>query len=260
MTDHNRRDSLRPRPVPRARPGPRTDSVLLYSVGRSIPRSDRNDLEVLLNQFHANQELQDRCSTVEINARLYLTLDQAEGLGQRYTATILIPAGTLLAVYFGSLEQVRSGEEYALNHSRAQGRLDFNYELLIDGTPRRGETHPGCLQLVNHCCKPGNNAVCEEWSCPDTGLTAFFLRSERDILPGVEVKFPYQEQAGAGGGSKTQEISIRVFYYKRLYTTVSDSQIQADPSNYNSFPFWPQKLPKTFREDAIQLPLAGKWP
>ena len=67
-------------------------------------------------------------------------------------------------------------------------------------------------------------------------------------------------QQGAGGGSKTQEISIRVFYYKRLYTTVSDSQIQADPSNYNSFPFWPQKLPKTFREDAIQLPLAGKWP
>lgn len=199
MTDHNRRDSLRPRPVPRARPGPRTDSVLLYSVGRSIPRSDRNDLEVLLNQFHANQELQDRCSTVEINARRYLTLDQAEGLGQRYTATILIPAGTLLAVYFGSLEQVRSGEEYALNHSRAQGRLDFNYELLIDGTPRRGETHPGCLQLVNHCCKPGNNAVCEEWSCPDTGLTAFFLRSERDILPGVEVKFPYQEPTFKNG-------------------------------------------------------------
>ena len=119
--------------------------MLLYSVGRSIPRSDRNDLEVLLNQFHANDEHQARCKTVEINARRYLTLDHAEDLGQRYKATILIPAGIYLAVYFGSLERARSGEEDVLNHSMAQGRLDFNYALLIDGTPRRGETHPGRL-------------------------------------------------------------------------------------------------------------------
>ena len=199
MTDHNRRASLRSRPAPRARPGPRADAVILYSVGRSIPRSDRNDLEVLLNQFHASEELQARCKTVEINARQYLSLDLDEDLGQRYKATILIPTGKYLAVYFGSLERARLGEEDTLNHSMAQGKLDFKYELIIDGTPRRGDTHPGRLQLVNHCCEPDNNSVCEEWSCPDTGLTAFFLRSVRDIPPDVEVKFPYQKPTFKNG-------------------------------------------------------------
>ncbi len=66
--------------------------------------------------------------------------------------------------------------------------FDFKYELIFDGTPRRGDTHPGHLQLVNRCCEPGNNSVCEEWSCPTTGLIAFFLRSVRDIPPDVEVK------------------------------------------------------------------------
>ena len=168
-------------------------------MGRSIPRSDRNDLEVLLNQFHASEELQARCKTVEINARQYLSLDLDEDLGQRYKATILIPTGKYLAVYFGSLERARLGEEDTLNHSMAQGKLDFKYELIIDGTPRRGDTHPGRLQLVNHCCEPDNNSVCEEWSCPDTGLTAFFLRSVRDIPPDVEVKFPYQKPTFKNG-------------------------------------------------------------
>ena len=99
MTEESmhRRESLRPRPAPRARPGPRADAILLYTVGRSIPRSDRPDLEVLLDQFHANEELQASCKTVDLNAHRYLTLDYVEGLGQNYKSTTLIPAGTLLA-------------------------------------------------------------------------------------------------------------------------------------------------------------------
>ena len=104
MTEESskKRASLRPRPTPRVRPGPRADAVILYTVDRSIPKSDRADLEVLLDQFHADEVLQARCIIVDNNARRYLILDR-DGLGQRYKAAILIPAGTLLAVYSGSL-------------------------------------------------------------------------------------------------------------------------------------------------------------
>jgi hypothetical protein len=91
-----------------------------------------------------------------------MTLENTNGLGQRYRAKILIPTGTLLAVYSGSLEWVQPGEEDSLNHSMAQGKIDFQYDLLVNGTPRPGDTRPGRLQLVNHCCEPGNTAVCEE--------------------------------------------------------------------------------------------------
>lgn len=173
--------------------------MILYTVGRSIPRSDCNDLQCLLDQFHASEELQALCRTVDVNARRYLTIDRHDEWGQRYKSTIFIPAGELLAVYFGSLERVRSGEEDSLNHSMDQGRLHFKYDLRVDGTPVPGDTHPGRLQLVNHCCEPGNNAVSEEYHCPETGLIAFFLRSKTDILPDVEIKFPYQEPAFNNG-------------------------------------------------------------
>ena len=107
----NQRRSLRPRPPPRARPGPRADATILYTVGRSIPRSDRNDLEVLLDQFHASEDLQARCTAVNTNAQQYLTLEHVEGQGQSYKATTLIPSGTLLAAYSGSLERILPGEE-----------------------------------------------------------------------------------------------------------------------------------------------------
>jgi hypothetical protein len=53
---------------------------------------------------------------------------------QRYKSATFIPAGKLLAVYSGSLERVRSGEEEALNHSMDQGQIDFKHKLHVDGT------------------------------------------------------------------------------------------------------------------------------
>ena len=150
-------------------------------------------MQSLLDEFHANEELQDLCATVDTNARRYLILVQDDQQDQKYKSVVAIPAGTLLAVYFGSLERVRPGEENSLNHSMDQGKIDFKYDLRVDGTPRAGDTHPGRLQLVNHSCEPRNNAVSEEWNCSNTGLIAFFLRSKKDISPDVEVTFPYQE-------------------------------------------------------------------
>jgi hypothetical protein len=192
MTDESRRGSLRSRPTPRVRPGPRADAILLYTIGRSIPKSDRHDLQVLLDTFHANAEIQALCIEAYHNAQRYLTLDE-DGSGQRYRSAILVPAGTLLAMYSGSLERTRPGEEDVLNHSMNQGRLEWEYDLHVDGTPRLGDTRPGRLQLFNHSCAPHNNAVIEEKHCPDSGLIAFFLRSKDAIPPHVEIRFPYQE-------------------------------------------------------------------
>ena len=152
-----------------------------------------------MDQFHASEDLQARCTAVNTNAQQYLTLEHVEGQGQSYKATTLIPSGTLLAAYSGSLERILPGEEDSLNHSMAQGKLDFPYDLRVNGTPSPGDTRPGRLQLVNHGCAPGNNAICEEWHCPVTGLTAYFLRSKEDILPDREVKFPYQEPTFRNG-------------------------------------------------------------
>jgi hypothetical protein len=181
-------------PPPTGETGSGGGSTILYTVGLSIPRSDCKDLEILLDQFHANEELQAMCRSVATNAECYITLENVNGLGQteRYKATILIPTGTLLAVYSGSLERVQPCEEDSLNHIMALCKVDFQYGLLVNGTTRPGDTRPGRLQLVNHCCEPGNTAVCEEWSCDVTGLIAYFLCSKQDILPKQEVTFAYQ--------------------------------------------------------------------
>jgi hypothetical protein len=91
------------------------------------------------------------------------------------------PAGQLLAVYFGSIERNTPRATDSLNHSMILGAGIMRYGLFINGTPRDGETRAGRLQLVNHGCEPGNNAVCEEWVCRATGLVAYFLRSKTVI-------------------------------------------------------------------------------
>ena len=198
MSSSSKRDCLRPRPPTRVRPGPSANSVVLYTVGKSIRKKDFHALQHLLDRFHSDEaqvtyngnffRLQDLCREVNDNANLYLRLDDSvEELGQRYIAVSGIPAGTLLAVYFGSIERFRPGAMDFLNHSLAQGKLDLDYELFVDGTPREGDTRPGRLQLFNHCCEPGNNAVCEEWECSETGLIAYFLRSIDVIATGSEV-------------------------------------------------------------------------
>ena len=76
-----------------------------------------------------------------------MTLENTNGLGQRYKAKILIPTGTLLAVYSGSLERVQPGEEDSLNHSMAQGKVDFQYDRCGKVTFRRPGPHFGLLDF-----------------------------------------------------------------------------------------------------------------
>ena len=191
-----RKDSLRPRPERRAGPRPRDDAIILYSVGRTIPRCDRAELELLLDQFHADADLQEMCQLSHSNAVLFMTLEISEHHNQRYIARIDVPPGTLLAVYCGSLEKFAAGVQDTLCLSMHMGSLVFPYELFVDGTPQPGDCRPGRMQLVNHACAPYHNAECEEWICPTTGLQAYFLRSSR-ALPGIrqgtEIRFPYQE-------------------------------------------------------------------
>jgi hypothetical protein len=177
------------------RPGPREDALILYRIGHSIGRKDRNDLTALLDDFHANEEIQRLCRVATTNASHYLFFHRTEGQEPYYVAAIEIPPDTFLAVYSGFLEQLRSRR--GQRHDMSLGRLDFAYPLCVDGTPGRGgdDSRPGQMQLVNHCCRPGNNAESVEIHCDVTGLTAFFLRStsDRSIAPGEEIRFPYQE-------------------------------------------------------------------
>lgn len=147
-----RRDSLRPRPERRARQRPRDDAIILYSVGRTIPRRDRAELELLLDQFHADADLQEMCQLSHSNAVRFMTLETLENHDQRYIARIDVPPGTLLAVYCGSLEKTTAGVQDTLCHSMHMGSLLFPYELFVDGTPQPGDCRPGRMQLVNHAC------------------------------------------------------------------------------------------------------------
>jgi hypothetical protein len=80
---------------------------------------------------------------VNTNATGYLKLDDSvEDLGQRYIAVGEISRGTMLATYFGSLERLRPGVMDSLNHSMTQGKLVLDYELFVDGTPRKEDIQP----------------------------------------------------------------------------------------------------------------------
>ena len=222
----NKRQCLRPRPPTRGRPGPSANGVVIYTVGTSIKRKeDRQTLQSLLDLFHSDEaqvtykgdtcRLQDLCLEVNINALRYLQLDgSVKEVGQRCIAVDEIPRGKLLAVYIGSIERNRPGVMDSLNHSLAQGKLVFDYDLFVDGTPREEDVRPGRLQLFNHCCEPRNNAVCEEWECRDTGLIAYFLRNSDVIAPGVEIRFPYQQPTIRNG--------VQVYPANRFWKKAAD--------------------------------------
>jgi hypothetical protein len=134
MTENmSRRESLRPCSTPRARQGQGADATILYTVGSSIPRSDCKDLDIVLDQFHANEELQAMCRSVATNTECYMTLENANGLGQRYKAKTLIPTGTVLAVYSGSLERVQTP---------AQGACKWSTTAVSQATPLYARNGP----------------------------------------------------------------------------------------------------------------------
>ena len=132
------RHSLRSRPAPRVRPAPAAGALIrvLYSIGRSIPRSDRHDLQQLLDVFHADDRIQELCRVFTSNARIYLVYYYDKTSGHWYTASQLIPPGTYLCVYSGSLE--RGDVVHSRNHETLIVELEFPYLLCVDGTPGRG--------------------------------------------------------------------------------------------------------------------------
>ncbi len=53
------------------------------TVGLLIPISDSQDLDYLLDKFHASAELQAQCISVDTNAQRYLSLEE-DGSDKRY--------------------------------------------------------------------------------------------------------------------------------------------------------------------------------
>jgi hypothetical protein len=76
------------------------------------------------------------------------------------------------------------------------GETGLGFHVTIDGTPGRepeDDARPGRLQIVNHCCLPGNNCDCDIVTCSVTFLSLYVLVSNVAIPAGDEVTFPYQE-------------------------------------------------------------------
>ena len=92
-----------------------------------MPRSDRHDLQQLLDVFHANDRIQELCRLCTSNARIYLVHHYNKTRGHWYTASQLIPPGTYLCVYSGSLE--RGDVAHSRNHEMLIGKLEFTYPL-----------------------------------------------------------------------------------------------------------------------------------
>lgn len=188
------RRSSRPRPEKRGRSSLPAGAQIVYRVGRTILRKDRDEVEDTLLNFHANPVIQNECRTVLETAARYLTQRNLPRKGDHYVATCDIPAGERLAFYSGFIE--RADARHSRDHEMHLGEAGFGFQVTIDGTPGRepeDDTRPGRLQIVNHCCLPGNNCDCVIVTCNVTFLSLYILVSNVAIPAGDEVTFPYQE-------------------------------------------------------------------
>ena len=188
------RRSSRPRPEKRGRPSLHAGAQIVYRVGRTILRRDRDDLEDTLLDFHANPVIQNECRTVLDNAAQYLKAQFLPRKGDHYVASCDIPAGVRLAFYSGFIE--RAAARHSRDHEMHMGEVGLGFKVTIDGTPGRepeDDARLGRLQIVNHCCRPGNNCDCLIITCNITFLPLYVLVSNVAITAGDEVAFPYQE-------------------------------------------------------------------
>jgi hypothetical protein len=191
--DPCRRRILRPRPEKRARVCSNS-AVTVYRVGPSIAPGDREDLADTLRQFHSSERIQSECTAVLENAQKYLTLGSLAAKGSHYTAAREIPARERIAFYSGFLE--RADACHARDHEMCLGEEVLGYELTIDGTPGRApddDARSGRLQILNHCCAPGNNCDCISEVCPVTFLPLFICVTNRVVAEGQELTFAYQK-------------------------------------------------------------------
>ena len=184
---------LRHRPEKRGRPSLPDGAQIVYRIGRSILRCDRDDLEDTLHQFHANPDIQNECQDVLGNAQQFLTEKYLTTKGNHYVAKCDIPAGVRVAFYSGFIE--RADARHSRNHEMQLG-AGLRFEATIDGSPGlwlADDARPGRLQIVNHCCRPGNNCVCVSVVCTSTFLPLHVLVTKQNIEAGTELTFPYQE-------------------------------------------------------------------
>ena len=153
-------------------------------------------MEDTLLDFHANPVIQSECRTVLDNATKYLRAQHLPRKGNHYVATCNIPAGVRLAFYSGFIERADSDVRPSRDHEMHMGETGLGFHVTIDGTPGRepeDDARPGRLQIVNHCCLPGNNCDCDIVTCSVTFLSLYVLVSNVAIPAGDEVTFPYQE-------------------------------------------------------------------
>jgi len=194
------RRSSRNRPVKRGRTSLPAGAQVVYRVGRSIPRLKRDDLEDTLLDFHANPVIQYECRTALENAERYLLAQHRPRKGHHYVAARNIPAGMRLAFYSGLVE--RADVRHARDHEMHMGEIGLGFEVTIDGTPGlvpEDDLRPGRLQIINHCCRPGNNCDVVAVVCEVTFVTLYVLVSNTDIDAGIELTFPYQERRLVNG-------------------------------------------------------------
>ncbi len=195
-----RRAGLRPRPEKRGRPVLPPNATIVYRIGSSIGRVDRANLEETLQDFHTNPQIQARCRDITVNAERYLTANNLPGKGDHYIAAMTIPAGTPVAFYSGFLE--KAGVAHSRLHDMWMGEVGLSFPVTIDATPGRAlgdDARPGRLQLMNHACRPGNNAECVSETCSVTFLSLKVLVTNQEIKEGRELCFPYQEAATKDG-------------------------------------------------------------
>ena len=195
-----RRAGLRPRPEKRGRPVLPPNATIVYRIGSSIGRVDRANLEETLQDFHTNPQIQVRCRDITVNAERYLTANNLPGKGDHYIAAMTIPAGTPVAFYSGFLE--KAGVAHSRLHDMWMGEVGLSFPVTIDATPGRAlgdDARPGRLQLMNHACRPGNNAECVSETCSVTFLSLKVLVTNQEIDEGIELCFPYQEAATKDG-------------------------------------------------------------
>ena len=189
------RRSSRTRPPRRERPRPAEDAIILYRIGR-VAKRVQNELEPLLDAFHANEDIQEQCRLVTQNAGEFLRLQETEDGESSYVAVKCIPAGTRLAAYSGLLREAQPGPSTRRRHDMSIGDPGIGYQIVVDGSPglsSADDARPGRLQMVDHACQPHNNCVCTRVLCGDSQLPAFFLDAARQVEPGEVITFPYQQ-------------------------------------------------------------------
>ncbi len=126
------------------------------------------------------------------------------------------------------------------------GEVGLGYDVTIDGTPGlvlEDDVLPGRLQIINHCCRPGNNCDIVTVVCEDTFLALYVLVSNAvgGIAAGTEVTFPCQEPHLVNG---VPTIARRAFWQRGSVAEIAERQ----PPSGHRRDLWPR-----WQSDSLRL-------